>query len=118
LSREVHDTHTAARDLFQKLIVAEIADLGSQRRRSSNGRADRLGQALEAVLIGKELAELPGKRRIPGDQALRIRGVPDLHCFQISRNHVIQVRIWRQLICLIVIHRSVPLVGQHDAEGL
>jgi hypothetical protein len=84
----------------------------------SDGRADRFSQAPEALLIGEEFAEFLGERRIPGDQALRIRGRPGFYCLEISGNRVIQVRIWRQVVRFIVIHCSIPLVGQHDAERL
>src|SRR5262249_48651825 len=99
-----------------QLIVTEVSDLGPQRWRGSDGRADRLGQALETPLIGEEFAELLGERGIPGNQALSTRGRPGFDCFEISGNHVIQVRIWRQLVGFMVTHRSTPLTSEQAGE--
>ena len=115
LSCPVDDTHPATRNLAQQLVIAQVtialwtrwksAHLGDHRRqgirfksvrslRAIGGvqlrRAERLGEAMELVLDGKEFRQVCGQVGMAIDQRMTIHMFATFSRFVVGGEHVLE----------------------------
>ena len=86
----VHQPHAALGDLFEQLVVAEVANLRPLGRRPGGGELQGVGPVIEAVVVGEEGAEVVGVFGVGVEQRLPARHLAGLGGLQVVGDDLVE----------------------------